>query len=60
MSNLTNIAFDSEPVYGDNYKYKKEKIKMYGVPKENVSYVFLSLITLESAIKVNKKYYPHF
>ena len=26
---LMNIKFDSEPVYGDNDKYKKIKIKSY-------------------------------
>ena len=25
-----NIEFDSEPVYGDNDKYTKTKIKLYG------------------------------
>ena len=29
ISNLMNIEFDSEPVYGDNDKYIKTKIKMY-------------------------------
>ena len=29
VSNLMNIKFDSEPVYGDGDKYKKTKIKMY-------------------------------
>ena len=29
ISNLMNIEFDSEPVYGDNDKYIKAKIKMY-------------------------------
>ena len=29
FSNLVNIEFDSEPVYGDNYNYIKTKIKMY-------------------------------
>ena len=49
ISNLMNIEFDSEPVYGDNNKYIKTKIKMYEdrvntnfqgkkVPKENASY----------------------
>ena len=44
-----NIEFDSEPVYGDNDKYIKTKIKMYKdrvnihfqgkkVPKESASY----------------------
>ena len=29
ISNLMNIEFDSEPVYGDNDKYMKAKIKLY-------------------------------
>ena len=65
-----NIAeFDSDPVYGDNNKYIKTKIKMYedgvntnfqgkNAPKENTSYKCLSLIMLDSVIRVNKKYYP--
>ena len=64
-----NIEFDSDPVYGDNDKYIKTKIKMYDdrvntnfqgkkVPKENASYKYLSLIVLDSVIRVNKKYYP--
>ena len=28
------------------------------VPKENTSYKFISLIKLDSVIRVNKKYYP--
>ena len=67
-----NIEFDSESMYGDNNKYIKTKIKMYGdrantnfqgkkVPIENASYKWLSLIMLDSVIRVNKKYYPqHF
>ena len=62
-----NTEFDSKPVYGDNDKYIKTKI-MYEdrvttnfqskkVPKENASYNCLSL-TLDSAIRANKKYYP--
>ena len=68
-SNLMNIEFDSEPAYVDNDKYIKTKIKMYEnrvninfqskkVPKENASYKCLSLIMLNSVIRVNKKYYP--
>ena len=45
VKSLLNITFDSEPVYGDNDKYIKTKIKIYagsvntnfkgkGVPKE--------------------------
>ena len=29
IRNLMNIKFDSEPVYGDNDKYIKTKIKLY-------------------------------
>ena len=69
ISNLMNIEFDIEPIYGDNYIYIKTKIKMYEnrvntnfqgkkVPKENASYKCLSLIMLDSVISVNKKYYP--
>ena len=67
--NLLNIEFDSEPVYGDVDKYIKTKIKTHGdkvntnfqgqkVPKENASYKCISLIMLDSVIRVNKKYYP--
>ena len=69
INNLMNIEFDSEPVYGDNDKYIKIKIKMYEdrvntnfqgkkVPKENGLCKCLSLIMLDSVIRVNKKYYP--
>ena len=64
-----NIEFDNEPVYGDNYKNKTAKIKSYEdkvnthfqdkkILKENASYKCLSLITLDSALRVSKKYYP--
>ena len=61
--------FDSEPVYGAKDKYIKTKIKSYGdkmntnvqgkkVPKENTSHRWLSLIMLDSVIRVNQKHYP--
>ena len=64
-----NIEVDSEPVYGDSDKYIKTKIKLYvdkvntnfqgeKVPKENTSYKCLSLMMLNSVIRVSKKYYP--
>ena len=64
-----NKEFDSEPVYRDNNKYIKTKIKSYEdkvntnfqgkkIPKENASYKCLSLIMLDSVIRVSKKYYP--
>ena len=63
-----NIKFASEPVYGDNDKYIKAKIKTYGdnvdtnfqgniIPKENTWYKCLSLIMLGSVIRTNKRYY---
>ena len=68
VSSLMIIELDSKPVSGDNDKYIKTKIKSYGdkinkifqskkVPKENASYKCLSSISVDSVIKVNKKYY---
>ena len=68
VGNILNIEFDSEPVYGDVDKYITTKVETYGdrvntnfqdqkVPKENASYKCISLIMLDSAIRVNKKYY---
>ena len=31
VNNLLNIEFDSEPVYGDGYKYIKTKMKSCGI-----------------------------
>ena len=69
ISNLLDIKFDSQPMYGDGDNDIKTKIKMYGdrvntnfqgkkVPKENASYKCLSLIMLDSVIRANKKFYP--
>ena len=66
---LLNIEFDSESACGDVDKFIKTKIKKEGdrvntnfqgkkVPKENASYKYLSLIMLDSVIRVNKMYYP--
>ena len=63
-----NIEFDSEPVYDDNDKYIKTKIKSYEdkvntnfqsnkIPKENASYKCLSWIMLDFVIRVNKTYH---
>ena len=68
-SNLINIKFDREPVYGCNDKYITTKIKMYEdrvntnfqgkkLPKEDTSYICLSLTVLDSVIRAYKKYYP--
>ena len=64
-----NKEFDSEPVYRDNNKYIKTKIKSYEdkvntnfqgkkIPKENASCKCLSLIMLDSVIRASKTYYP--
>ena len=64
VSNLMNIKFDGESIYGDNDKYIKTKIKLYGdktntnfqgekIPKENASYKCLSLTMLDSVIRAN-------
>ena len=66
---LLKIKFDSEPVYGDNDKYIKTKIKIYvgslitnfqsrKMPKEKASCKCLSIIMLDSVIKAKEKYYP--
>ena len=63
------IDFESKPVYGDDDKYIKTKIKIYAdsiitnfhnkkMPQEKVSRKCLSIIMLDSVIKANKKYYP--
>ena len=68
INNLMGKELDSEPVHGHRDKYIKTKMKSYGdkvnthfqgeiVPKENASYRSLSLIMLDSVIKVNKKYH---
>ena len=69
IKGLLGIEFDSEPVYGDADSYIKTKVKMYDnrvntnfqgkeIPKVDASYKCLSLIMLDSVVKVGKKYYP--
>ena len=66
---LLKMEFDSKPVYGDNDKYIKTKIKVYSgsvninfqgkkMPKEKASCKSLSIIMLDSVIKAKNKYYP--
>ena len=68
VRHLLNIEFDGEPIYGDNDKKIKTKIKVYGdkvntnfqgkkITKENTACKFLSSIMLDSVVRVNKKYY---
>ena len=60
--------FESKPVYGDDNRYLKTKIKICAVrmitnfhdkkrPKEKAPCKCLSRIMLDSVIKANKKYY---
>ena len=69
IEKLMRINFESKPVYGDDYKYIKTKIKIYAdsmvanfhntkMPKEKTPCKCLSIIMIDSVIKANKKYYP--
>ena len=63
-----SIDFDGKPVYGDNDKYIKTKIKTFEdsittnfhkkIPKENVPCNCLSIIMLGSVLNVYEKYHP--
>ena len=69
VEKLLKIGFDSKPVYGDDDKYIKTKLKIYGasvntnfqdkkMPKEKAPCNCLSIIMLDSVIKAKKKFYP--
>ena len=69
VEKLLKIDFESKPVYGDDGKHVKTKMKIYAgsmitnfhnkkVPKEKAPCKCLSIIILDSVIKANKKYYP--
>ena len=69
VEKLLKIEFDSKPVYGNDDKYIKTKIKIYNnsmftnfqgkkMPKEKVPCKCLSIIMLDSVIKAKKNYYP--
>ena len=61
------IKFHSEPVY--EYKYLRLKVREFegiikinflgnSVPKENMHYTCIACITIDSVIKIDKKYFP--
>ena len=65
IEGLMKINFESKPVYGEDVKYIKTKIKTYAgniitnfhnkkMPKEKC----LLIIMMDSVIKANKKYHP--
>ena len=72
ISDLIDKKFDSDPVY--NNKYINTKIRSYNndiitnfhdndnknnkLPEKNKAYKCMSLISLDSIIKINNKYYP--
>ena len=68
VEKLLKIKSDSEPVYGDNDKYIKTKIRIYGssmnttfqdkkCQKKKAPCKSLSIIMLDSVVKPKKKYY---
>ena len=72
ISDLIDKKFDSDPVYKN--KYINTKIRSYNndiitnfhdndnknnkLPEKNKAYRCMSLISLDSIIKIDKKYYP--
>ena len=69
IEELMKKNFESNPVYCDDDKYIKTKIKTYAgsiitnvhnkkMPKEKAPCKCLSIIVIDSVIKANKKYYP--
>ena len=68
IEGLMKITFESKPVYGEDVKYIKTKIKTYAdsiitnfhnkkMPKEKAPCKCISIILIDSVIKTNKKYY---
>ena len=66
IKNKLKIKFHSEPVY--EYKYLKTKVREYDgviktnflgndVPKENMHYTCIACITIDSVMKMDKKYF---
>ena len=67
IKNKLGIKFHSEPVY--DKKYLKTKVREYDgviktnflgndVPKENMHYTCIACITIDSVMKMDKKYFP--
>ena len=69
IEGLMKITFESKPVYREDVKYIKKKIKTYAgniitnfhnkkMLKEKAPCKCLSIIIIDSVVKANKKYYP--
>ena len=67
IKNKLKIKFHSLPVY--DKKYLKTKVREYdgviktnflnnGIPKENMHYTCIACITIDSLMKMGKKYFP--
>ena len=67
IKNKLKIKFHNESVY--EYKYLKTKVREYddviktnflgnGIPKENMHYTCIACITIDSVMKMDKKYFP--
>ena len=69
VEQLMKTDSEIKPVYGDDYKYIKTKIKIYAdnviknfhnkkMPPKKVPCKCLLIIMIDSVIKANRKYYP--
>ena len=67
IKDKVGIIFHSEPVY--EYKYLRTKVREFdgaiktnflgnGVPKENMYYTCIACITIDSIMRMDKKYFP--
>ena len=67
FKNKLKIKFHSKPAYDE--KYLKTKVKEYdgeiktsflgnGIPKENMHYTCIACITIDSVMRMDKKYFP--
>ena len=57
-----NIKFHSMPIYNKTYREFDGKIKTNllggGVPKENMQYICIAYVTIDSVMRMDKKNYP--
>ena len=69
VEKILKVEFNSKPIYGDDNKYMKTEIILYGgimftnfqvkkMPKEKALCKCLPIIMLDPVIKGKKKYYP--
>ena len=67
IKELIDKKLDSEPIYDG--KYIKSKVRLFDgvvftnfhdseIPRGNMHYVYFALITIDSVMKMDKKYYP--